>query len=301
MSRGGATWFELGPWPATTGRIDPAQVRVEAGSQDDENRPGGVLGWRGSASSFAASAAFHLVTIILLALLSYSWGETSDRIFLRCRVEPSEPDALDDSFLAGETNDPQEPNVAPTQDREEPGEAYFGPSGGVGPASLPSAIGSPFGKDGAGRAASGDGNGGTTFFGVRARGNRFAFVVDGSISMAGSGWTACQRELLAAVGRLKPEQSFYVVLFNWQPHPMFSDEQPEPQPVPATPENLARLHRWLEEFHLRSGTKPMAAMQWALQVQPDTLQRIAADNGGTFRQVGRLSDAAADPGPAAKP
>ncbi len=191
MSCGGATWFELGPWSATTGRIDPAQVRVEAGGKSDGDRPGGVLGWRGSALSFAASAVFHLVAIILLALLSYSWGETSDRIFLRRRVEPAEPDALDDLFLARETDDPQEPNVAPTQDREEPGEAYFGDSGDLGPALLPSAIGSPFGKDGSGRAASGDGDGGATFFGVRARGNRFAFVVDGSISMAGSGWAAC--------------------------------------------------------------------------------------------------------------
>ncbi len=93
----------------------------------------------------------------------------------------------------------------------------------------------------------------------------------------------------------------------------------------------------------------MAAMQWALQVQPDavyfltdgelhedlhryladenhrkepgndaalkspihtigfrtggryTLRRIAADNGGTFRQVGRPRDPPADPGRVAEP
>ncbi|MCP4307753.1 MAG: VWA domain-containing protein, partial [bacterium] len=197
-------------------------------------------------------------------------------------------------------------------------------------------MGTLFGQDGKGWASSGDGEGGASFFGVKAGGNRFAFVVDASSSMRRNGWPACQYELISAVKRLKPHQFFYVVLFNKTPHPMVIDGKPATKAVRATEHNVAELNKWVLSFELSTATLPKEAMRLALQTRPnaiyfltdgrisddteaylqknnkrenayeeadrmatvqtigfyseagrEVLQRIANDNGGKFRYVGR--------------
>ncbi|MEM1329643.1 MAG: VWA domain-containing protein [Planctomycetota bacterium] len=60
---------------------------------------------------------------------------------------------------------------------------------------------------------SGGAGGGTSFFGVEARGRRFAFVVDQSGSMRGDRQHLLKIELTEAIRALQPDAQFYVVLY----------------------------------------------------------------------------------------
>jgi hypothetical protein len=128
------------------------------------------------------------------------------------------------------------------------------------------------GHAGRGIAADEQGQAGSEFFGVRASGSRFVFVVDCSRSMdEGNKWPDATRELVAALDRLTPEQFFYVIFFDGQTHPMFSTRSPEPELLPATAENRQRFDQWLETVETGYNTRPAGAMQLALQLRPDAV------------------------------
>lgn len=129
-----------------------------------------------------------------------------------------------------------------------------------------------FGQHGRGLATVGSGQEGSEFFGVRASGRRFVFVVDCSRSMEeGSKWQDATRELLAALERLGPDQSFYVIFFDGEMHPMFSADAPERDLLSATPENLDHFRQWLETVRLGYYTRPAGSVQLALDLAPDAI------------------------------
>ena len=112
---------------------------------------------------------------------------------------------------------------------------------------------------------------GAEFFGIRAAGKGFVFVVDSSRSMTGRRWADACAELIYSVRRLGQDKSFYVIFFDGQAHPMFHAEQPEQELLPATDENVRRLEEWIARMHLGEETRPCAAVQLAMQLQPDAL------------------------------
>ncbi len=112
---------------------------------------------------------------------------------------------------------------------------------------------------------------GTEFFGVRAAGNHFVFVVDISKSMVGQRWRCARDELLNTVEQLKPHQSFYVVFFDGAPHPMFSDRQPELKLAKATPDNKKRLKMWMRKVSFGMVTDPLGSVQLAVSLKPDAI------------------------------
>jgi len=119
------------------------------------------------------------------------------------------------------------------------------------------------------------------FFGVKAGGRKFVFVVDGSKSMKGQNkWEHCKRELLYAVSRLGPRKYFYVVLFADKEYPMFGEGNIAPRPLLATPHNIERLRIWLYNFELVLKTKPYTSMKMALDMRPDAIYLLS---DGMFR------------------
>jgi hypothetical protein len=131
---------------------------------------------------------------------------------------------------------------------------------------------------------------GAEFFGIRAAGNRFVFVLDCSRNMAmGVRWEVTIQELTAAVDRLHPRQSFYVIFFDGQPHPMFDDRAPETALLPATPENVARLRQWLPHVRLGFHARPCHSMESALRLQPDAIF-LLSDGGFEDRTAAMLRD-----------
>jgi hypothetical protein len=107
----------------------------------------------------------------------------------------------------------------------------------------------------------------TSFFGVRAQGQLFVFVVDCSGSMADDArLVRAKAELRRAVGALRWPQRYLVVFYNDRAWPM-------PGGIPATPgvETRSRFTNWLDRIDAEGETDPRGAMRLALGLKPDAV------------------------------
>jgi hypothetical protein len=133
-------------------------------------------------------------------------------------------------------------------------------------------LGAMLGEIGRGTGKSGEAHGaGAEFFGVKAYGKRFVFVVDRSISMKGDKFDEARQEVYEAVRRLGPDKEFYVIFFAGDSLPMFSKVEPQQGFLPATEENIAQLDPWLWSMGLRSWTDPYEALTIAMRLKPDAV------------------------------
>ena len=130
---------------------------------------------------------------------------------------------------------------------------------------------------------------GAEFFGVQAYGRKFVFVVDNSNSMRTGKLDAAKEELLYAIRRLNPDQSFYVIFFHGDAVPMSFNEagEPEPEPLPATSDNNQNLEQWAQTVDVDPWTNPHAALRQAVAMQPDAIFLLSdgrfTDRGETVR------------------
>lgn len=152
-----------------------------------------------------------------------------------------------------------------------PGNGGVGPDGAVGP---PASVGGNQKRGGGGNGARRDGDapGAALFFGTKAKGNRFVFVIDNSSSMKGGRLEMALAELVKTVESLTPRQSFYVIFVSDQTYPMFYP-QLEPDMIPATPPNKKRLIEWLPKAILASGKNRelIKAMDMAAALRPQAV------------------------------
>lgn len=124
------------------------------------------------------------------------------------------------------------------------------------------------------------------FFGSRAYGNRFVYILDVSTSMSARSHGRIQRakdELIRSVSRLSPQQSYYVFLFCYETCHMFghprrfaykksvAKDRPELSFVSATPDNLSRLKQWVYRVRLAGGTDPRNALLLGHSMDPDAV------------------------------
>lgn len=127
---------------------------------------------------------------------------------------------------------------------------------------------------------------GAEFFGIRAGGEKFVFVVDSSRSMSGQRWQQASRELLASIQRLDDDMLFYVIFFDETAHPMFDRDLPEEAMLAATPGNVERLREWLATLQFGHDTKPLKSMRLALDLRPDAIYLLSdgefADQTATY-------------------
>lgn len=107
------------------------------------------------------------------------------------------------------------------------------------------------------------------FFGIQGRGQKIVFVVDCSRSMMGEKWERVREELIRSLERLSPEQSFYVIFFDGNSHPMFSPGPPAKEMLAADSANLSRVRRWIMSVQLGANTSPLSSMVHALKLSPD--------------------------------
>jgi hypothetical protein len=131
-------------------------------------------------------------------------------------------------------------------------------------------IGALFGEHGQGMAMIGEGLGAASFFGAKAPGSRFVFVVDNSNSMGGGRFETALSELMKTVNGMTPHQSFYVVFFSDTAYRLFHP-QPVMKMVPATDDNKQKLRSWLGTVEMCLKTKGVEAMQTAFALQPDVI------------------------------
>ena len=145
----------------------------------------------------------------------------------------------------------------------------------LGPISAP--MGNPIGSA-VGTAAGvvggmGDQMNATQFFGVAATGNTFAYVVDNSGSIRADGvFEMAKTELMRSVAALKPTQRFYVCFFGEEVQSMILDgKTPPTYPVYATPENIAKLYKWVAGVKIQGGLPPIDALKEMIALEPDAI------------------------------
>lgn len=133
------------------------------------------------------------------------------------------------------------------------------------------ALSGPGTGSGRGDPGLGSGAGGTSFFGLRARGTRFGYVVDKSGSMAHDGrWQRLADELLRSVRELPEAASFAIVFFDTSARafPQASEGWER-----ARRSGVDRFLRWAREVGPGGGTEPLYGFNHllSLDVPPDAI------------------------------
>jgi hypothetical protein len=110
------------------------------------------------------------------------------------------------------------------------------------------------------------------FFGVKAAGNTFCYVVDVSPSMKkDNAFAAAKAELVRSLSLLKPKQRFYISFFGGEIERLkLSSRDEELYPVYATPENLQKALLWIDRVRVQEkGLPPNLALSEAIKMDPD--------------------------------
>jgi hypothetical protein len=106
-----------------------------------------------------------------------------------------------------------------------------------------------------------------TFFGIRARGQTFIYVVDCSGSMIDESRLArAKDQVRQSILRLQSPQRFKVIFYNDQPIPMPGD-----LPRAADLTSKGQLLSWLRLIEPDGATDPRAAIAQALALRPDAV------------------------------
>jgi hypothetical protein len=254
----------------------------------------------------AGSALVHLLIVLIAALITvrFSFGDAGgaggegvefavldqsrlaeedspvlrperDRVEMSLAETPIEVDLLADAFEDQSVDDLSE-SIAPALD----------PGGG----SLTS-IDSETGSAGAG---SGEGS---SFFGLEAKGRRFAYIVDMSGSMnqrvtdSMTRWDMTNRELARSVRALEPDAEFHVQLYSSGSMSLFGVAAWSK----STPVNKRLTADALDLITPTGGTFPLTAFEavFALEPGPDAIYYMSdgevADPGGFTNTVRALN------------
>ena len=125
-----------------------------------------------------------------------------------------------------------------------------------------------------------------SFFGLRAEGRVFIFVVDRSGSMTDEDrLSRAKRELIRTVNAMQPPQRFQVIFYN--DRATFLGDLPKTADYPSKD----RLARWLSLIDADGDTDPRAALSLALGQRPDAVFLLSdgAFPEGTPAEVARLN------------
>lgn len=129
----------------------------------------------------------------------------------------------------------------------------------------------------------------TSFYGVRAEGKVFIFVVDCSGSMAAQGrLERAKIEIRRSVLAMRHPQKFHVIFYDDQPRPM-------PAGIPQAADSVGkdRLLGWLRMIEPDGGTDPRGAMTQALSMKPDGIFLLSDGEfpDGTAESIARANKA----------
>lgn len=128
----------------------------------------------------------------------------------------------------------------------------------------------------------------TSFFGIRARGQFFVFVVDQSGSMIDDDrLTRAKIELRRSIFALQPPQRFEVIFYNDQATPMPGG----PLSRPADQRTKDQLTSWLHHIGPDGGTEPRPAVSQALALRPDAVFLLSDGDypKGTVEAIARAN------------
>ena len=107
------------------------------------------------------------------------------------------------------------------------------------------------------------GGGAASFFGVEARGSRFAYVVDISLSMADDRLAALKVALGESVDALLEHTHFAIVLYNSDAYPLSTRGW-----IPATDRSKRDTRRNIRGIRATGGTNPVPAFEIVFSMKP---------------------------------
>lgn len=127
-----------------------------------------------------------------------------------------------------------------------------------------------------------------SFFGIRAAGRFFVYVIDCSESMIDEDrFARAVIEVRRSVLALRSPQQFEVIFYNEDAHPMPGGLQPHAADSP----NKRRLMSWLRLVEPDGGTDPRAALRQAVALRPEAIFLLSDGEfpDGTTQFVSRLN------------
>jgi len=125
--------------------------------------------------------------------------------------------------------------------------------------------------EGAGMGLGGSGGGGTSFFGVEAQGNRFAFIIDVSGSMAGPKLDLLKRELIRSIDGLLETSEFIVVQYSDPQNVLVVGEVKGWQTASPSAKRAMRAHVTLLESQGNTCPLPAFELLAATPPRPDVV------------------------------
>lgn len=139
---------------------------------------------------------------------------------------------------------------------------------------------------------------GVEFFGVKATGNTFAYIIDCSPSMRkDNAFQAAKNEVFRSLASMKPKQRYFISFFGKEIDPLtFQAGEAEKYPVYATKENVIATQEWMNAITIqKEGWPPNNALQQAIEMQPDGIFMLfdgdtKVDVAKFLRRINRTDD-----------
>ena len=262
--------------PPIVGQVPDSTIVLE---EPERNRLRSVLH---GMPPWSVSLILHLAGLLLLAFWTLVVSENRDtQILIASTVEESPLDIQElAEFEIEKLEEVELENVSLDVQMPDPGQIEFASIDTLqaeGNLEVPAVsnvttheIGALFGEHGKGMSMIGEGLGAASFFGAKAQGSRFVFVVDNSNSMGGGRFETALNELMKTVDGMAPYQSFYVVFFSDTAYRLFHPS-PAMKMVRATDDNKQKLRSWLGTVEMCLKTKGEEAMKTAFALQPDVI------------------------------
>lgn len=139
---------------------------------------------------------------------------------------------------------------------------------------------------------------GAEFFGVKATGNTFVYIIDCSPSMRKeNAFQAAKAEVFRSFASMKPKQRYYISFFGKEIDPLvLHGTEAEKYPIYATRENVLQTQEWMNRVAIqKEGWPPNDALEQAIAMQPDGIFMLfdgdtKVDVAKFLRQVNRTDD-----------
>ena len=113
---------------------------------------------------------------------------------------------------------------------------------------------------------------GAEFFGAKATGNTFIYIVDASPSMRRDrAFDAAKEQIMQSLRSMKPKQRFNILFFGGAVQKLeITPGETLAGPVSATPENIEKAMQWLQNISIQTdGRVPVDAVREAMEMDPD--------------------------------
>ena len=139
---------------------------------------------------------------------------------------------------------------------------------------------------------------GVEFFGVKATGNTFVYIIDCSPSMRkDNAFQAAKAEVFRSFASMKPKQRYYISFFGKEIEPLvLHGTEAEKYPIYATKENVLLTQEWMNRVMVqKEGWPPNDALEQAIAMQPDGIFMLfdgdtKVDVAKFLRQTNRTDD-----------